>query len=103
MARRRQKRQENRMRKAVISLGVVFVLGLIPGAVFGHEHAKCVGADPCRACSNCSRCAHCSAGGTCGVCKPRAEPKPTPSPKPKPKDDKRKKTPKPKPAGSKKL
>lgn len=29
---------------------------------------RCVGANPCRACSNCSSCGWCKAGGTCGVC-----------------------------------
>lgn len=34
---------------------------------------KCVGADPCLACSNCSRCKHCKAGGSCGACKAKKE------------------------------
>lgn len=33
--------------------------------------AKCVGRDPCGACTSCRSCAHCKKGGTCGVCKPK--------------------------------
>lgn len=33
--------------------------------------AKCVGADPCLACSNCRRCGYCKGGKTCGACKPK--------------------------------
>lgn len=30
---------------------------------------RCVGADPCYACTSCSRCGHCKSGGSCGSCK----------------------------------
>jgi hypothetical protein len=35
---------------------------------------KCVGADPCPACSNCRRCEHCRDGRTCGTCKAKRQP-----------------------------
>lgn len=36
--------------------------------------AKCIGSNPCYACSNCNYCKYCNSGGTCGVC---AKPKKT--------------------------
>jgi hypothetical protein len=30
---------------------------------------RCVGADPCYACTSCGTCKHCKSGGSCGSCK----------------------------------
>jgi hypothetical protein len=33
--------------------------------------ARCIGANPCRACTTCGYCKRCNeGGGTCGVCRP---------------------------------
>lgn len=41
----------------------------LPNASPGDVVAKCVGADPCRACKSCERCSYCRGGKTCGACK----------------------------------
>ena len=60
--------------KTLFLLGFIVVLNFTKTSFSGNnqfnkkETAKCVGANPCRACSNCSSCGWCKAGGTCGVC-----------------------------------
>lgn len=41
----------------------------LPTASPGDVVAKCVGADPCRACKSCEKCSYCRGGKTCGACK----------------------------------
>ena len=43
-----------------------------------HRRILCylTGSDPCNACKNCNYCKHCAKeGGTCGLCKRKANPR----------------------------
>jgi hypothetical protein len=54
---------------ALMLAELVFPVGTVQ-MYSGSRGGRCIGADPCYACSNCKYCAHCGkGGGTCGVCK----------------------------------
>lgn len=62
--------------KRILTIVVILIAGAfaLPDNLSGST-AKCVGADPCRACTTCGYCQRCAKQGlTCGVCKPKRKP-----------------------------